>query len=186
MRGALAGGRLEDGSADGELSEGRSGERRVLEAADGERPAAAVVEGLVRLANRKRCGVSYLERTVIGLGPATRENIRGYLVHLGEIAAEAGEVAAARFVDRRLAELDTRQSRPGPERLLSPFWIEELMGLLLSIRDGEPALNEAARAWANGVLTVLHDMRRHPEAFAPDRFSLVRVRSHGPGPADNP
>jgi hypothetical protein len=75
-------------------------------------------------------------------------------------------VNAARFVDRRLAELDARRSQPGPEPLLSHLWIEELTGLMLTIRDGEPALNETARDWANGVLTVLDDMRRHPEAFA--------------------
>ena len=31
---------------------------------------------------------------------------------------------------------------------------------MLSMRDGDPALNETARDWANGVLTVLDDMRR--------------------------
>jgi hypothetical protein len=50
--------------------------------------------------------------------------------------------------------------------LLSPFRIEELGGLMLSIRDGDSPLNETARDWANGVLTVLDDMRRQPEAFA--------------------
>jgi hypothetical protein len=44
--------------------------------------------------------------------------------------------------------------------------IEELSGLMLSLRDGEPALNRTARAWSNGVLTLLGDMRRHPEAFS--------------------
>ena len=110
--------------------------------------------------------MSYLERCTVGLGPVTRERIRVYLVRLGEIAAEAGEVAAARFVDRRLAELDTRHSQPGPEPLLSPFWIDELVGLMLEIRDGEPPSNETARDWANGVLTVLDDIRRRPEAFS--------------------
>jgi hypothetical protein len=124
-----------------------------------------VVEALVRLANGKGHYVSYLERTVIGLGLATRDRVRGYLVHLGEIAAEAADVPTARFVDRRLAELDTRRAQPGPEPLLPEWWIEELVGLMLSIRDGEPALNATARDWANGVLTVLDEMRRHPEAF---------------------
>jgi hypothetical protein len=111
--------------------------------------------------------VSYLERTVIGLAPATREDVRGYLVHLGEIAAEAADVPAARFVDRRLAGLDTRQGAEGPEPLLSAWWIRELGELMLSIRDGEPALNRTARDWANGVLTVLDDMRqRHPDAYS--------------------
>ena len=110
-------------------------------------------------------GMSYLERVTVGLSPTTWENVRGFLVRLGGIAADAGEARAARFVDRRLAEFDTRHAQPGPEPLLSAFWIEELVGLMLSIRDGEPALNETARDWANGVLTVLDDMRRHPEAF---------------------
>ena len=86
---------------------------------------------------------------------------------LGEIAAEAADVPAARFVDRRLAELDTRQGAEGPEPLLSAWWIRELGELMLSIRDGEPALNRTARDWANGVLTVLDDMRqRHPDAYS--------------------
>lgn len=106
--------------------------------------------------------VSYLERTVIGLAPATRDRVRGYLVHLGEIAAEAAEVNAARFVDRRLAELDTRRTADGPEPLLSPFWIDELVGLMLKIRDAKPALNDTARDWANGVPALMDDMRRHP------------------------
>ena len=71
-------------------------------------------------------------------------------------------MSAARFVDRRLAELDTRQSAPGAEPLLSQFWIDELVGLMLSIRDGNPPLNETARDWANSVLTVLDDIRRRP------------------------
>jgi hypothetical protein len=103
-----------------------------------------------------------MERCAVGLGPATRDRVRSYLIHLGEIAAEAADVPLARFVDRRLAELDTRRAQPGPEPLLSPFWIEELGGLTLSIRDGEPALKRTARDWANGVLTVLYDMQRHP------------------------
>jgi hypothetical protein len=36
--------------------------------------------------------VSYMERCAVGLGPATRDRVRGYLVHLGEIATA---VAAA-------------------------------------------------------------------------------------------
>jgi len=35
----------------------------------------------------------------------------------------------------------------------------------LSIRDSDP-VNATAREWANAVLTVLDDLRRHPEAFA--------------------
>ena len=62
--------------------------------------------------------MSYLERTVIGLGPATRENIRSYLVRLGGIAAEAADAPAARFTARRLSELDTRRACAGPEPLL--------------------------------------------------------------------
>jgi hypothetical protein len=93
-----------------------------------------------------------MERVTLGLGPGTRDRVRGYLVHLGEIAAEAADVPVARFVDRRLAELDTRRAQRGPEPLLSEVWIDELVGLMLSIRDGEPALNRTARGWANGVL----------------------------------
>ena len=36
---------------------------------------------------------------------------------------------------------------------------------MLTIRDGEPRLSETARDWSNGTLTVLDDMKRHPEAF---------------------
>jgi hypothetical protein len=51
----------------------------------------------------------------------------------------------------------------------SSHWSDELVGLML---DGEPALNRTARDWANGVLTALDDMRRHPEAVPrPKRIS---------------
>ena len=110
-------------------------------------------------------GMSYMERCAVGLGPAARDRVRAYLVHLGEIAAEAADVPVARFVDRRLSELDTRHAAPGLEPLLSPAWIETLGEVMLTIRDGEPAPNDTARDWANGVLIVLDDMRRHPEAF---------------------
>jgi len=46
----------------------------------------------------------------------------------------------------------------------------------LSIRDGDPPLNETARrGGANGVLTVLDEMRRHPEAFASSFLAEIKA-----------
>jgi hypothetical protein len=61
-----------------------------------------------------------------------------------------------------------RRAVPGPEPLLSPAWIETLGELMLSIRDDEPPFNETARDWANGVLTLLDDLRRAARLSVPN------------------
>jgi hypothetical protein len=119
--------------------------------------------------------VSYLERTVVGLNPDSREQLRDWLCTLGEVAAERADIPAARFIDRRLAELSSRHVHLDQEPLLDATWTEALWEELAEIRENvSPELSgryrpcnypEDVRDWANGVLTLLDDMRRHPERF---------------------
>jgi hypothetical protein len=109
--------------------------------------------------------VSYLEKCVVGLNPDARERVRGWLCQVGEIAVDRADVPAARFVDRRLAELDSRQVDPDGEPLLGEGWRQVWRDLLANIRDGEPSYSEDTRDWANGVLTLLDDMRMYPDMF---------------------
>ena len=62
----------------------------------------------------------------------------------------------------RLAPQPPISTRP---RSSTAKWIEDLWEHLAGMRERE-SYQEDVRDYANGVLTVLDDMRRYPEAFA--------------------
>jgi hypothetical protein len=95
-------------------------------------------------------------------GPDGRDHVREYLCDIGEVAVERADIAAARFIDRRLAELNSRHVAADQEPLLDDKWIEVLWEQLAEIRAQDLRYSEDVRDWCNGVLTLLDDMRRLP------------------------